>query len=51
MEDRCICCGKVVPEGTMVCPDCLAKASDNVPNGGASDSSLKTKKVLSAKKD
>ncbi|MGN0796507.1 MAG: hypothetical protein ACI4MT_06100 [Christensenellales bacterium] len=27
MEDRCICCGNVVPEGTMVCPDCLAKTA------------------------
>ena len=51
MEDRCICCGKVVPEGTMVCPDCLAKAEDNTYSGSTSDSSLKTKKVLSAKKD
>ena len=21
-EDRCICCGEIVPEGTMVCPNC-----------------------------
>lgn len=21
-EDRCICCGEVIPEGTMVCPNC-----------------------------
>jgi predicted nucleic acid-binding Zn ribbon protein len=21
-EDRCVCCGKIVPEGYMVCPDC-----------------------------
>lgn len=21
-EDRCICCGKVIPEGRMVCCDC-----------------------------
>lgn len=26
-EDRCICCGEIVPEGRMVCPNCerLAK--------------------------
>ena len=21
-EDRCICCGDIVPEGRMVCPNC-----------------------------
>lgn len=21
-EDRCICCGEIVPEGRMVCPYC-----------------------------
>lgn len=23
MEDRCVCCGAVIPEGTMVCPSCF----------------------------
>ena len=23
MEDRCVCCGAIVPEGTMACPNCL----------------------------
>lgn len=23
MEDRCICCGSVIPEGRQVCPNCL----------------------------
>ena len=22
-EDRCICCGDIVPEGRMVCPQCI----------------------------
>ena len=21
--DRCVCCGEIIPEGTMVCPNCL----------------------------
>lgn len=21
--DRCACCGEIIPEGTMVCPNCL----------------------------
>lgn len=23
MEDRCICCGEIIPEGVQVCPKCL----------------------------
>ena len=23
MEDRCVCCGDVIPEGGMVCPKCM----------------------------
>ena len=23
--DLCVCCGDIVPEGMMVCPDCLKK--------------------------
>lgn len=26
MEDRCVCCGRYVPEGRLVCPLCEAKA-------------------------
>ena len=22
-EDRCVCCGEIIPEGQMVCPNCL----------------------------
>ena len=22
MENRCVCCGAVVPEGRMLCPNC-----------------------------
>lgn len=25
MEDRCVICGEVVPEGTMICPICRDK--------------------------
>ena len=24
--NRCVCCGAVIPEGTMVCPSCLDKS-------------------------
>lgn len=27
MEDHCVCCGAVVPEGRMVCPQCEAAAA------------------------
>ena len=22
-EDRCVCCGEIIPEGWMACPNCL----------------------------
>lgn len=25
MEDRCVCCGAVIPEGWMVCPKCMVR--------------------------
>ena len=25
MEDRCVVCGEVIPEGTLVCPNCQAQ--------------------------
>ena len=24
-EERCVCCGAVIPEGRMVCPDCWSR--------------------------
>lgn len=28
-ENRCVCCGAIIPEGTMVCADCMnGKTSD-----------------------
>jgi RNA polymerase subunit RPABC4/transcription elongation factor Spt4 len=27
MTDTCICCGEIVPEGRMVCPNCEAGAT------------------------
>lgn len=27
--DRCVCCGEIVPEGRMVCPQCEYKAKEN----------------------
>lgn len=28
-ENRCVCCGEIIPEGRQVCPNCEAKASLN----------------------
>lgn len=35
-EDRCICCGEIIPEGRMVCPNCLVvvKEERGVSNVG-----------------
>lgn len=33
-EDRCVCCGEVVPEGRMVCPNCeKQKPMKNLSHG------------------
>lgn len=32
-EDRCVCCGEIIPEGMMVCPNCLVASKE----GGAED--------------
>lgn len=34
MEDRCVCCGAIVPEGRMVCPQCEAKAESRLKETG-----------------
>lgn len=26
--ERCVCCGKVIPEGRQVCPECEAEGAD-----------------------
>ena len=25
MENRCVCCGEQIPEGTQICPNCSKK--------------------------
>ena len=27
-EDRCVCCGEIVPEGSWVCPNCLVTVKE-----------------------
>lgn len=29
MEDRCVCCGDIIPEGQMACPNCLCYVKKN----------------------
>lgn len=43
MEDRCVCCGALIPEGKMVCPIC----SKNV--GIGQDAQKPNKTVLENK--
>ena len=28
MEDRCICCGEIIPEGRQVCVNCEKEAKE-----------------------
>ena len=30
MENRCVCCGDVIPEGRMVCEECAIDAEEKV---------------------
>ena len=30
MENRCICCGEVIPEGRMVCKNCEIEAENRL---------------------
>lgn len=34
-EDHCVCCGEIIPEGRMVCPNCLVyvKEGENHEEG------------------
>ena len=27
-EDRCVCCGAIIPDGQMVCPNCCAAVKE-----------------------
>lgn len=33
-ENRCVCCGAVIPEGIQVCPDCREEQEDSLPEYG-----------------
>jgi len=32
VNDQCVCCGAIVPEGTQVCPSCNAKVYTKLPD-------------------
>lgn len=32
MEEKCIICGEVIPEGTQVCPECWKKIMEDQSN-------------------
>lgn len=33
MENRCVCCGEIIPEGRMVCPLCQEKPNERLEVG------------------
>ena len=37
MVDRCVCCGEIIPEGTMVCPNCWATHEELLKRKGEKD--------------
>ena len=36
-EERCVCCGEIVPEGRQYCPRCGAKAEEKEQTRGDSN--------------
>ena len=32
-EDRCVCCGEIIPEGNHVCPNCRENYSQQLYSG------------------
>ena len=32
-NNRCVCCGAIIPEGLQVCPQCLAAADEHRYSG------------------
>ena len=34
-ENRCVCCGEIIPEGRMVCPLCLVTVKKEGENDDA----------------
>ena len=32
MDDRCVCCGEIIPEGRQICPHCEMKGNVNHEN-------------------
>ena len=35
MEDRCICCGEIIPEGQQVCKECQEGGSSRMMKNGS----------------
>ena len=33
MEERCVCCGEIIPEGRQVCPNCLVTVKGDEEDG------------------
>ncbi len=33
MENKCVCCGAIIPEGRQVCPNCESKSNDKLKVG------------------
>ena len=33
MNETCVCCGDVIPEGRQVCPSCIKELRDYKPKG------------------
>lgn len=52
-ENRCVCCGEIIPEGLQVCPSCLVTARLDCPHvwvfNGFTDDVLKGERCMDYK--
>ena len=51
MEDRCIICGCVIPEGIQICPKCWKETMEDDDNENNESSHLKTSCLIGTTND
>ena len=45
-ENRCVCCGEHIPEGTQVCPRCMKKYEVTAVEGERARRSMRTEEIM-----
>lgn len=45
-ENRCVCCGEQIPEGTQVCPRCVRKYEVDATEGERARRTMRTEEIM-----